>query len=166
MSSTLAFGALITGCQSTTAMSQTPAQASNTITTYPITQTALQANNWQLVDARTPEGKKIDALLSNASKPLTLNFNTIEGTNVVNLINTCNYLSAPYSVVNGEVKLGTVMSTMMACPDAEAKFDAAALSSVVGKYTLSQGANDTPILVVINGNQVSHFKAVPKTKVN
>lgn len=58
------------------------------------------------------------------------------------------------------------MSTMMACPDAEAKFDAASVASVVGKYTLSQGANKTPMLVVTNDHQVAHFKAVAKTEAN
>ena len=164
MSSALAMGALITGCQSTTAMPHTNTQTNSTITTYQITDAALQANSWQLVDAKTTNGKKVDALFTNAAKPLTLNFMTVEGDNLVTLNNTCNNISAPYTVVNGEVKLGNIISTMMACPDAEAKFDAAAVASVVGKYTLSQGANKTPMLVVTNNNQVAHFKAVAKVK--
>jgi len=163
ISGAIAMSALVSGCQTTTGMAEGDAQAGN-ITTYQITDAALQANNWQLVDAKTTDGKKVDALFTNAVKPLTLNFMSVEGNNMVSLMNTCNTISAPYSIVNGNVELGSMMSTMMACPDAEAKFDAASVASVVGKYTLSQGADKTPMLVVTNNHQVAHFKAVAKTE--
>lgn len=163
ISGAIALSALVSGCQTTTGMAEADTQAGN-ITTYQITDAALQANNWQLVDAKTTDGKKVDALFTNAAKPLTLNFMSVEGNNMVSLMNTCNTISAPYSIVNGNVELGSMMSTMMACPDAEAKFDAASVASVVGKYTLSQGADKTPMLVVTNNHQVAHFKAVAKTE--
>lgn len=163
ISGAIALSALVSGCQTTTGMAEGDAKAGN-ITTYQITDAALQANNWQLVDAKTTDGKKVDALFTNAAKPLTLNFMSVEGNNMVSLMNTCNTISAPYSIVNGNVELGSMMSTMMACPDAEAKFDAASVASVVGKYTLSQGADKTPMLVVTNNHQVAHFKAVAKTE--
>lgn len=163
ISGAIAMSALVSGCQTTTDMAEADTQAGN-ITTYQITDAALQTNNWQLVDAKTRDGKKVDALFTNAAKPLTLNFMSVEGNNMVSLMNTCNTISAPYSIVNGNVELGSMMSTMMACPDAEAKFDAASVASVVGKYTLSQGADKTPMLVVTNNHQVAHFKAVAKTE--
>lgn len=163
ISGAIAMSALVSGCQTTTGMAEVDTKAGN-ITTYQITDAALQANNWQLVDAKTTDGKKVDPLFTNAAKPLTLNFMSVEGNNMVSLMNTCNTISAPYSIVNGNVELGSMMSTMMACPDAEAKFDAASVASVVGKYTLSQGADKTPMLVVTNNHQVAHFKAVAKTE--
>lgn len=163
ISGAIAMSALVSGCQTTSGMAEVDAKAS-TITTYQVTDAALQVNNWQLVDAKTSDGKKVEALFTNAAKPLTLSFTTIDGNKMVSLMNTCNTISAPYSVVNGNVELGSMMSTMMACPDAEAKFDAAAVASVVGKYTLSQGADKTPMLVVTNNHQVAHFKAVAKTE--
>lgn len=164
ISGAIAMSALVSGCQTTTGMAEVDTKAHGTVTTYQVTDAALQANNWQLVDAKTSDGKKVEALFTNATKPLTLNFTTIDGNKMVSLMNTCNTISAPYNVVNGNVELGSMMSTMMACPDAEAKFDAAAVASVVGKYTLSQGADKTPMLVVTNDHQVAHFKAVAKTE--
>lgn len=164
MSGALAVGALVSGCQTTTTMTEVDTGAHGTVTTYQITDAALQANNWQLVDAKTTEGKKVDALFADAAKPLTLTFANVEGNNMVRLMNTCNNISAPYTLVNGDVKIGNMISTMMACPDAEAKFDAASVASVVGKYTLSQGADKTPMLVVTNDHQVAHFKAVAKAE--
>lgn len=162
MSGVVALGALATGCQSTTGMTQTETNAKSTITTYQITDEALQANDWQLVDAKKTNGNKVNILFADANKPLVISFNTVEGTKLLNLKNTCNTISAPYTINNGDVKLGSMMSTMMACPDEEAKFDSAAVASVVGKYTLSTGDDKTPMLVVTNDNQVAHFKAVAK----
>lgn len=160
MSGAIAMGALLTGCQTTPGMTGNNTQG--TVTTYQITNSVLQANNWQLVDAKTADGKRVDALFTNTAKPLTLNFSTYDGDNIVSLMNTCNKVSAPYSVVNGNVQLGNMISTMMACPDAEAKFDSAAVASVMGKYTLSQSNNNAPMLIVTNDKQVSHFRAVGK----
>lgn len=166
MSGIVALGAVATGCQSTSDMTETNTKTNSTITTYQITDRALQANDWQLVDAKKTNGNNINILFADSDKPLTISFNTVDDTKVMNLRNTCNTISAPYTVENGQVKLGSFMSTMMACPDEEAKFDSAAVASVVGKYTLSAGDNNTPMLVVTNDNQVAHFKAVAKTPSN
>ena len=66
ISGAIAMSALVTGCQTTTGMAEVNTQAGN-ITTYQITDAALQANNWQLVDAKTSDGKKVDALFTNAA---------------------------------------------------------------------------------------------------
>lgn len=160
ISGAVAIAILATGCQNTTGMTHNDVKP--TINTYQITNQALQANNWRLIDAKDANGQSVNALFMNLNKPLTLSFNTIEGTNMVNLMNTCNTISAPYTIVDGQVKLGAMMSTMKACPTAEAKFDSAAVASVIGKYTLSKAGNNNPVLVVTNDNQVAHFKAVTK----
>lgn len=164
LAATLTIGALAAGCQTTANITDNHSKTEQTIVTKAVTNSALQANNWELVNATTHSGEKIDALFMDPAKPLTLNFMEMDGANYVSFMNTCNNISAGYSVVDGNVKLGSVISTMMACPDAEAKFDAATVETVMGKYALSEDANKAPMLVITNDNQVAHFKAVAKTK--
>lgn len=163
MASTLALGAL-TGCQTMTDTTNVNPHTHQKITTMPITNDALQAHNWQLTEATTADGKRVDALFFNTQKPLTLNFMATDNGNIVSFENTCNNISAPYSLSNGNLKLENIMSTMKACPDAEAAFDAATVATVMGEYTLSKNDNNEPVLVISNDNQVAHFKAVPKSK--
>lgn len=93
---------------------------------------------------------------------MTLNFFKDNGNDRVSFINTCNNMGANYSVVNGNVVLGNVLSTMMACPEPQASFDTTTLATVQGKYSINKNANNTPILTITNSNQVAHFKAVSK----
>lgn len=122
----------------------------------------MQANDWQLVDAKDTNGERINSLFIDESKPLTLKFMTVEGNNRVAFINTCNSMGAGYSVTDGEVNFTQGMSTMMACPEPQASFDAAALATVDGKYSINNNVNNTPILTIKNDSQVAHFKAVSK----
>lgn len=156
MAATLAVGTLAAaGCQTTTPSVTAPV-------TQPITADALQAYNWQLVDAKRTNGDKVSQLFFDPSKPLTLNFFKDNGNDRVSFINTCNNMGANYSVVNGNVVLGNVLSTMMACPEPQASFDTATLATVQGKYSINKNASNTPILTITNSNQVAHFKAVSK----
>ena len=156
MAATLAVGTLAAaGCQTTTPSVTAPV-------TQPITADALQAYNWQLVDAKRSNGEKVTQLFFDPAKPLTLNFMNDNGTDRVAFVNTCNNLAAEYSVVNGNVQLNNVMATMMACPEPQASFDTATLATVQGKYSINKNANNTPILTITNSNQVAHFKAVSK----
>ncbi|MBB3107906.1 heat shock protein HslJ [Psychrobacter luti] len=154
MAATLAVGTLAAGCQTA------PTVAAPV--TQPITANALQAYDWQLVDAKRTNGQKVSQLFFDPSKPLTLKFFKDGTTNRVTFANTCNNMGASYSVVNGNVVLGNVMSTMMACPEPQASFDTATMATVQGKYSISNNANNTPILTITNSNQVAHFKAVSK----
>lgn len=154
MVSVLAVGTLAAGCQTTS----TPSAP----VTQPITSNGLQAYNWQLVDAKTSSGQTIAPLFFDSTKPLTLNFMTENGNNIVSFMNTCNNMAAQYSVVNGEVKIGPVRSTRMACPAPQASFDAATLATVNGKYSMSKNAKNMPVLTITNANQVANFKAVAK----
>lgn len=154
MGATFVAGALTAGCQTTATL---PAPVSQ-----PVTETALQAHNWQLVDAKRMNGERVTALFFDPAKPLTLSFMNDNGRNYVAFMNTCNNMSAGYSVVNGDVQIKNGISTMMACPEPQASFDTAAVATVQGKYSLNKNANNVPILTIRNDNQVAHFKAVAK----
>ncbi len=151
----LAVGALTAGCQSMPSITSPVAK--------PVTIDALQAHNWQLVDAKRMNGDKVNQLFINPAKPLTLNFFNDSGSNRVSFMNTCNNMSAQYSVVNGNVEINNgIISTRMACPEPQASFDKATLETVKGKYSLNNNVNNMPILTIRNDNQVAYFKAVAK----
>ena len=154
MAATLAVGTLAAGCQ-TAPIVMAPV-------TQPITANALQAYDWQLVDAKRANGDKVTQLFFDPAKPLTLKFFKDNGNDRVAFANTCNNMGSDYKVVNGNVALGNILSTMMACPEPQASFDTATLATVQGKYSISTNANNTPILTIKNSSQVAHFKAVAK----
>ena len=154
MAGVLAVGTLAAGCQTTPTVTAP--------TTQTITSKALQAYNWQLVDAKRSNGDKVTQLFFNPAKPLILNFMTVDGENRVAFMNTCNSMGANYSVVNGNVQIENGISTLMACPEPQASFDTATLATVQGKYSLSKNANNLPVLTITNANQVAQFKAISK----
>ncbi len=154
MAGVLAVGTLAAGCQTSPSVTAP--------VTQPITTAALQAYNWELVDATRTNGAKVTQLFYNPSKPLTLKFFEDNGTKRVTFANTCNNMGGSYSIVNGNVQLGNVMSTMMACPEPQASFDTATMATVQGKYSITHKANKMPMLTISNNNQVAHFKAVGK----
>lgn len=153
LAATLAVGTLA-GCQTTPSVTAPVAQ--------PLTVNALEAYNWQLVDAKRANGDNVTQLFTMPNKPLTLNFFTDNGNQRVSFMNTCNNMGANYSIVNNNVQLGNVLSTMMACPEPQASFDTATMATVQGKYSLTNNANNVPILTIRNDNQVAQFKAVSK----
>lgn len=155
MASVLAVGTLA-GCQTTPSVTAPVTQPTA------ITTTALQTYNWQLVDATRTNGQKVSQLFFNPAKPLTLNFFKADGDDRVTFVNTCNNMGAEYSIVNNNVQLGNVMSTMMACPEPQASFDTATMATVQGKYSLSKSPNNILMLTITNANQVAQFKAVNK----
>ena len=154
MASVLAVGTLAAGCQSTPSVTAP--------VTQPITTTTLEAFNWQLVDATRTNGQKVTQLFFNPAKPLTLNFMNVNGNHRVTFMNTCNNMGAEYSIVNGNVQLNNVLSTMMACPEPQASFDTATMATVQGKYSISKNVNNVPMLTITNASQVATFKAVSK----
>ena len=153
LAATLAVGTLA-GCQTTPSVTAPVAQS--------LTVNALEAYNWQLVDAKRANGDNVTQLFTMPNKPLTLNFFTDNGNQRVSFMNTCNNMGANYSIVNNNVQLGNVLSTMMACPEPQASFDTATMATVQGKYSLTNNANNVPILTIRNDNQVAQFKAVSK----
>ena len=154
MASVLAVGTLAAGCQTTPTVTAPVEQT--------ITSNALQAYNWQLIDAKRSNGDKVTQLFFDPAKPLILNFMTANGDNRVAFMNTCNNMSAGYSIVDGNVQVQNGISTLMACPEPQASFDTATLATVQGKYSLSKIANNLPVLTITNANQVASFKAIAK----
>ena len=144
----------LAGCQTTPSVTAP--------VTQPITVETLQSYDWQLVDAKRTNGQQVTQLFFNPAKPLMLSFNNYEGNNHVTFKNTCNNMGAGYSVVNGNVQLGNVLSTMMACPEPQASFDTATMATIQGKYSLSKSPNTLPMLTITNANQVAQFKAINK----
>ena len=153
MAATLSVGVLA-GCQTTPNVTA--------LVTQPITANALEAYNWQLVDAKRANGDRVSQLFTNPAKPLTLNFFKDSGNQRVTFMNTCNNIGAGYKVVNGNVQLENVLSTMMACPEPQASFDTATMATVQGKYSIDKNVNQVPVLTIRNANQVAHFKAVSR----
>lgn len=153
IAATLAVGTLA-GCQTTPSVSTPMAQTLTTDT--------LEAYNWQLVDAKRTNGDQVTQLFTMPSQPLTLSFFENNGNQRVSFMNTCNNMGADYSIVDNDVQLGNVLSTMMACPEPQASFDTATIATVQGKYSLNKNANNVPILTIRNDNQVAYFKAVAK----
>lgn len=154
MASVLAVGTLAAGCQTTPTVTDPVEQT--------ITSNALQAYNWQLIDAKRSNGDKVTQLFFDPAKPLILNFMTANGDNRVAFMNTCNNMSAGYSIVDGNVQVQNGISTLMACPEPQASFDTATLATVQGKYSLSKTANNLPVLTITNASQVASFKAIAK----
>lgn len=153
MAASLAVGTLA-GCQTTPSVTAP--------TTQIITAEALQANDWQLVDAKLANGSQVAPLFYDPAKPLVLSFNNYDGDNRVAFKNTCNNMSAQYRVVNGAVQIENGIGTLMACPEPQANFDAATLTTVQGNYSLNKNASNAPVLTIRNDSQIAYFKAIAK----
>ncbi|WP_201535198.1 META domain-containing protein [Psychrobacter ciconiae] len=160
MTSALFAGILAVGTLAAAGCQSTPSTTAPV--THPVTNKDLQSYNWQLVDAKRSNGNKVTQLFFNPSKPLILSFNTTSSGNRVTFVNTCNNMGAEYSVVNGNVQLSNMISTMMACPEPQASFDTATLATVNGKYSFNRDANNVPMLTITNSNQVAYFKGIAK----
>ncbi|ALF60916.1 META domain-containing protein [Psychrobacter urativorans] len=154
MAGVLAVGTLAAGCQTTPTVT-TPVEQT-------VTSNILQSYNWQLVDAKGTNNTKVPQLFFDPSNPLILEFTSENGNNFVSLLNTCNNMAAGYSIVNGNVQVGNIRSTRMACPEPQASFDKAAVDTVKGKYSISKSANNSPVLTITNAYQVASFKAIAK----
>jgi heat shock protein HslJ len=85
----------------------------------------LGAYHWRLSEASDAQGQPIDALFARADKPLQLDFR--DGRLAVG--NACNRMGGAYSASGGQLKLGNLVSTKMACADPRLM----ALDEAVGK---------------------------------
>ena len=86
----------------------------------------LSRQRWALASATDAGGKRIDALLVRADKPLELDF---QRSGNVAVANACNKMSGPYRMAGQTVKIGPYAATKMACADPKL----AALDAEVGK---------------------------------
>jgi len=74
--------------------------------------TALLAGyHWQLTQATNRLGQRIAALFVRPDKPLELDF----GSDRISVRNSCNGMGGNYRIVNGQLVVGPMMHTMMAC---------------------------------------------------
>lgn len=92
------------------------AQSSPNSTSSAATDPALlKAYHWQLTDARTAAGQRINTLFVQADKPVQLDFDN----NRVSVSNTCNRMGGGYAVSSGKLQLGQLASTLMSCANAK-----------------------------------------------
>lgn len=75
----------------------------------------LEAYHWRLVDATGNSGTRIDALLDGDGAPLQLDF----ADNGLSVSNACNRMGANVSLDDDRLTVDQVISTMMACADAQ-----------------------------------------------
>ncbi len=73
----------------------------------------LAAYHWDLVDATTGAGARIDALLDDGGKPLRLDVRD----GGVSVSNACNRISATATLTGDQLDVGPAVSTQMACLD-------------------------------------------------
>lgn len=81
--------------------------------------------HWRLTSATDAQGQRLDALLVQPDKPVTLDFR--DGR--LGISNTCNRMGGSYTLADGSLTAGRLMSTKMACADATLM----ALDDEVGK---------------------------------
>ncbi|GGD51207.1 META and DUF4377 domain-containing protein [Pseudoxanthomonas indica] len=112
---------------------------------------SLGAHHWQLQQATTAAGQRIDALFVREDAPITLDFS--DGR--LGISNTCNRMSGAYALEGAVLRVSRLAATMMACADATLM----ALDQEVGKrlegnsgFVLEQGAEPTLKLTAANGD--------------
>ena len=113
--------------------------------------TQLPRYHWKLQDARTSDGKRIDALFARDDKPVTLDF----GDKQVTVRNACNGLGGSYTLQGDTLAFGPMMGTMMACPDPKlTALDGAITTRFSGNahYTLDAGAMPALKLTLASGD--------------
>ena len=145
-------GVGLLGCQATLPpMTTVPARV--------VSSETLQEYDWQLVSVTNKAGKPIKKELFNpANKPLVVSF----GEDSVHFKNTCNHLWGDYKVVDTQVTIGDMASTMKLCEPALMAVDDLAPSTLEGQFDFVLSADKLPTLVVSSDKQVSRFIAIAK----
>jgi heat shock protein HslJ len=119
-------------------------------TTATIDTSLLGQYHWQLASATDSTGKRIDTLFVRPDKPLELNFSAGQ----LNISNSCNGMGGGYKIENGQLQIGPMMQTMMACPDPNlSALDAAISQRLQGRLKLNlKNDGATPLLQLITPN--------------
>lgn len=139
------------GCQAMPPMTTVPAMV--------VSSDTLQKYDWQLVSVTDKAGKPIkQELFNSANKPLVVSFDKDN----VRFKNTCNHLWGSYKVVDTQVTVGDMASTMKLCEPALMAVDKLAPSTINGQYDFVQAVGKLPTLVVSSDEQISRFVAVAK----
>ncbi|CAD6546709.1 META and DUF4377 domain-containing protein [Paraburkholderia metrosideri] len=138
-----------------------PAPATTTTSAAPTStapatgSSSLVQYHWQLTNATDSNGKRIDALFVREDKPVQLDFSPDR----LNVINSCNSMGAGYTIRKGQLQVGSMVSTMMACHDpALAALDSAISQRLQGNLGVSMlaGGNAPHLqLVAANGDTLN-----------
>ncbi|WP_447938184.1 DUF4377 domain-containing protein [Pseudoxanthomonas mexicana] len=123
----LALPLALAGCPKPAEETPTPpaAVAPAAASAAPADGTLLPKYHWRLGSATDAQGQRIDALFARPDKPVTLDFR--DGR--LGISNTCNRMGGSYTLADGSLTAGRLMSTKMACADAALM----ALDDEVGK---------------------------------
>ena len=120
----------------------------------------LSQYHWQLAGATDSAGKRIDALFVRADKPVELSFNA----NRLNVSHSCNPMGGGYTIKDGQLQIGPMASTMVACPDPALS----ALDSAIGqrlqgdlKWSLKADGNTPHLQLVANNGDILNFTGQP-----
>jgi heat shock protein HslJ len=92
----------------------------------------LGSYHWQLAQAAERNGQRIGSLFVRPDRPLQLDF----GGDRISVRNSCNGMGGNYRIVNGQLVVGPMMHTMMAC----ANLMLNRLDSVIGEVLNSRPA--------------------------
>lgn len=143
-----------------TAPPDPPATATSTTSAPATRSSSLAQYHWQLNNAIDSNGKRIDSLFVREDRPLQLDFTQDR----LNVVNSCNSLGASYTIRKGQLQIGSMISTMMACHDpALAGLDDAVSRRLQGSLGISMlaGGNAPHLqLVTANGDTLS-FVGMP-----
>lgn len=152
----------LTGCQSTlSAPSTNPTDAprSSIVMDDALVSQLLQTYNWQLLSVTDKAGKPTaQALFASGIKPLLASFDK----NSIYLKNTCNNMRGDYKVMDGQLVVGDMASTMMMCEPALMAVDRLAPSLITGAYTIDKPQAKLPILTISSDGYISQFQAIQK----
>lgn len=109
----------------------------------------LESHRWTLASAIDAQGRRIEALLPGAGRPVVFSF--AEGR--LNIEGGCNRLFGGYRVEGGRLALGRQASTMMACEPALMKVDStlADLLAQPAKIEATPGAEPALRLITADG---------------
>ncbi|GAB3789864.1 DUF4377 domain-containing protein [Dyella agri] len=113
-------------CASTSAAGSSRATTSASATSKAVTPDAalLGGYHWHLTQATDHYGQRIDALFVRPDKPLQLDFDG----NRISVRNSCNGMGGSYRIEKGQLMVGPMMHTMMACTN----FPLNRLDSLIG----------------------------------
>ncbi|MEN1958709.1 META and DUF4377 domain-containing protein [Luteimonas changyuni] len=129
-----------------TAPASEPAPAPPGHAPVPDVAATLGGYHWQLDSATAADGARIDALFANAEAPLQLDF--ADGR--VSVANACNGMGADFNLAAGELTLGPMISTQMACAEPLMAMEREAHTRLAGSHALDVEAGEPPRLQLVN----------------
>lgn len=120
---------------------------------------ALAANSWQLREAKTSGGQRIDALADKPGKPFTLTFE--QGR--VAIGNGCNHAGGRYQLRGETLRISELTTTLMACADRRLMDADAAIFQRLDGTSQAVIVPGTPqsLRLITSGKDVLIFDAMP-----